>query len=231
MGDPQDFARRYYNEGIDEIFYSDAVASLYGRNNLTDIVRHTASEVFVPITVGGGIRSIDDVRKLLLAGADKIAINTEATKRPELLSEISERFGSQCLVLSIQAKRKPEGGWEAYRDLGREHTGLDVVEWAKVGQQRGAGEIMLTSVDQEGTQNGFDVELTHAVSQAVTLPVIASGGMGRLDHLEEIVKNGSADAVAMAHILHYGKYSIGEVREHALAAGLPVRKIMAHENE
>lgn len=231
LGDPQEFARRYYKEGIDEIIYIDAVASLYGRNNLVDIVSHTASETFIPITVGGGVRSIEDARALLLAGADKIAINTEATKNPDLISELAKQFGSQCVVLSIQAKRRKTGGWEAYRDLGREHTGLNAVEWAIEGQSRGAGEILLTSVDQEGTRGGFDIELTQLVSEAATIPVIASGGMGRLDHLDDVINNGKADAVAMAHILHYGKLSIGEVRQYALDAGYPVRKGSIAGNE
>lgn len=202
---------------------------MYGRNNLTDIVRYTASQVFVPITVGGGIKSAEDVHQLLLAGADKIAVNTEATKRPQLLSEISERFGSQCLVLSIQAKRQATGKWEVYRDLGREHTGRDVVEWVEEAQSLGAGEILLTSIDQEGTQNGFDIELIQAVSKITTIPLIASGGMGELHHLDEAFQNGGADAVAMAHVLHYGKYGVGEIRQHAIDAKLPVRKIQTDE--
>jgi cyclase len=231
MGDPQEFAQRYYAQGIDEIVYIDAVASLYGRNNLSEIVSYTASETFIPITVGGGIRSVDDARTLLLAGADKIAVNTEATKNPNLISKIAEQFGSQCIVLSIQAKRRTTGGWEAYRDLGREHTGLDVVEWAQEAQRLGAGEILLTSVDQEGTQKAFDVDLTLAVSEAVTIPVIASGGMGQLEHLGQIVQKGKADAVAIAHVLHYGKYSVGDIRNYALEAGLSVRKTETPAND
>lgn len=223
VGDPQRFARDYYAAGIDEILYMDAVASLYDRNTLTDVVRRTVEEVFIPITVGGGVRSLEDVRRLLLSGADKVAVNTAATKRPELIAEVAERFGSQCMVLSIEAKRRPGGGWEAYVDLGREHTGLDVVEWARRGEALGAGEILLTSVDREGACRGLDVELIGAVSGAVGIPLIASGGMGSVEHLVEAVAEGGADAVAMAHVLHFGKLALGDIRAAARHAGLAVR--------
>jgi cyclase len=190
IGDPQVYARRYYEEGADELLYMDIVASLYGRNSLTDIIRRAVQDVFVPMTVGGGIRSVDDVKALLRVGADKIAINTAAVKRPELLREVSQRFGSQCMVLSIEAKRVSEGRWEAYTDNGRERTGLDVVQWAMQAVELGAGEILLTSVDQEGTRKGFDLSLIQAVSTSVPVPVIASGGMGTVDHLVEAVKVG-----------------------------------------
>ncbi len=224
LGDPQEFARRYYHAGIDEIIYIDAVASLYGRNNLTEIVRHTASEVFIPITVGGGVRSVDNARELLRSGADKIAINSAATSRPKLISEMAEQFGSQCMVLSIQAKRCGDGKWEAYRDSGREHTGLDVIEWAIEAKSMGAGEILLTSVDQEGTKRGFDNELTRAVSKAVSIPVIASGGMGTTAHLKSAVTEGAADAIAMASVLHYNTDNVKSIREFALENDLPVRQ-------
>ncbi len=227
LGDPGSFARRYYREGIDEIIYIDAVASLYGRNSLTEVVRRTAEEVFIPITVGGGLRSVADVRAMLRAGADKVAINTEATKRPELIAEVARTFGSQCMVLSIQAKRLPGGGWEAYRDLGREHTGLDAVDWAVKGEGLGAGEILLTSVDQEGTRAGFDIELVRAISQAVGIPVIASGGMGSVDHLTAVVREGCADAAAMADALHHHRIELDVIRDAAAAAGIPVRKAPA----
>ena len=227
VGDPQEFAHRYYRESIDEILYMDAVASLYDRGMLTKIVERTAEDVFVPITVGGGLRSVDDVRTMLRAGADKVAINTAATHRPALITEVMETFGSQCMVLSIQAKRTPGGAWEVYRDGGREHTGLDVVEWAQTGEELGAGEILLTSVDREGTRRGFDVELVRAVSRAVGIPVIASGGMGRLEHLEAVAESGFASAVAMAHVLHYDKVSLNTLRGHARDAGLPLRAIPA----
>ncbi len=225
VGDPQAFARRYYADGIDEIIYMDIVASLYGRNNLTEIVEHTAKNVFIPITVGGGIRSVDDARALLRAGADKVAVNTAATKRPRVISELAERFGSQCVVLSIEAKRQANGSWEAYTDNGRERTGLEVVDWARRGAQLGAGEILLTSVDQEGTRKGFDVALTRRVSEAVTIPVIAGGGMGTVEHLIEVVSEGKADAVAMAHVLHFDVLPLSGIRRRAIADGLPVRSL------
>lgn len=225
VGDPQAFAQRYYREGVDEIVYMDAVASLYDREMLTKIVERTAEEVFVPITVGGGLRSVEDVRTMLRAGADKVAINTAATHRPEFITEVAEEFGSQCMVLSIEAKRRNDGGWEAYRDGGREHTGLDVVEWARRGQELGAGEILLTSVDHEGMCGGFDVELVRAVSDSVTTPVIASGGMGRPEDLLRVAVEGHANGVAMAHVLHYNKLSLPEIREWALAENLPVRVV------
>lgn len=224
IGDPAEFAKRYYEDGVDELLYMDIVASLYGRNNLAHIVRHTAQEIFVPLTVGGGIRSVDDVAELLRAGADKVAINTAAIQRPELITEVSRRFGSQCMVLSIEAKRVAEGRWEAYTDNGREHTGRDVVEWAVEGARRGAGEILLTSIDQEGTRKGFDVALTRAVSTAVSIPVIASGGMGSIEHLTEVIKDGCADAVAIADALHYGRLGFGAIRSGAAAAGISVRQ-------
>lgn len=225
VGDPRTFAQRYYQEGIDEIIYMDVVASLYGRNSLTDIVRHTTENVFIPITVGGGIRSIEDAFKLLRAGADKVAVNTAAIQSPELISQLADHFGSQCVVLSIAAKRQGKGQWEAYTDGGREHTDLSVVEWAKRGQDLGAGEILLTSVDQEGTQKGFDVELVHAISTSVSIPVIASGGLGTLDHFAEVVGDGHADGVAMAHVLHYEKISLAEIRNRAKTEGCIVRGI------
>jgi cyclase len=179
--------------------------------------------VFIPITVGGGIRSLNDVETALRSGADKVAINTAIVARPELISEVATRFGSQCMVLSIEAKRAANGGWEAYTDNGREHTGLDVVHWAKRAVDLGVGEILLTSVDKEGTRKGFDIELTRAVSDAVRVPVIASGGMGSLEHLVEVVREGNADAVAMADVLHYKRLSLPDIRRYARAAQIGVR--------
>jgi cyclase len=225
VGDPQEFARRYYEAGADELVYMDIVASLYGRNNLIEIVKRAAHDVFIPMTVGGGVRSVDDVKTLLRAGADKVAINTAAIRRPELITEVAHRFGSQCMVLSIEAKRSPARRWEAYTDNGREHTGLDAVEWARRGVALGAGEILLTSVDREGTGKGFDVDLVRAVSQQVNVPLIASGGMGTVHHLLEVVRSGGADAVAMAKVLHYGNLSFSQIREAALGAGLHVRRL------
>ena len=223
VGDPQAFARRYYEEGADELIYMDIVASLYGRNSLKDIISRTARDVFIPLTVGGGVRSVDDVRELLRAGADKVAVNTAAIRRPELITEISRAFGSQCMVLSIEAKRRAGGGWEAFTDNGREHTGLSAVEWARRGTELGAGEIMVTSVDQEGTRKGFDVDLVRAVAGAVTVPVIASGGMGTVDHLVDVCVRGGADAVAMADVLHYKRLELPEIRRQAREHGLNVR--------
>lgn len=223
MGDPQEFARRYYEAGADELVYIDIVASLYGRNNLTEIVKGAARDIFIPMTVGGGVRSVDDAKQLLRAGADKVAVNTAAVGRPELVTEISRRFGSQAMVLSIEAKRVREGAWEAYTDNGRERTGKDVVEWARRGYELGAGEILVTSVDQEGTRKGFDIDLVRAVAEAVPIPVIASGGMGSTDHLVRVIKDGKADAVAMADVLHYSRLSMQDIRAAALAAGIPVR--------
>jgi cyclase len=225
MGDPQAFASRYYEEGVDELIYMDVVASLYERNSLTDIVRRTAEHVFVPLTVGGGVRSIEDVKTLLRAGADKVAINTAATKRPALISEVAERFGSQCMVLSVEAKRIAASRWEVYTENGREKTGMDVVQWVDRAVELGAGEILLTSVDQEGTGNGFDCELVRAVATRVGVPVIASGGMGSITHLIEVVKEGKADAVAIANVLHYGRIPLAEIREVARSSGIPVRLV------
>jgi cyclase len=224
LGDPQAFAQGYYADGIDEIIYIDAVASLYERNTIIDLVRHTAEKVFVPITAGGGVRSVDDARTLLRAGADKVAVNTAAVHRPELITELAEQFGSQCVVLSIQAKNQGEH-WECYCDQGREHTGLDVIEWATRAHGLGAGEILLTSVDREGTRKGFDIPLTRKVSDALNVPIIASGGMGTLDHLLDVARNGNAHAVAMAHVLHYDVLALSNIRAFAQQAGLPVRAL------
>ena len=224
IGDPQEHAVRYYEQGADELVYMDAVATLYGRNSLGDILRRAVENVFVPITVGGGIRSIDDVRAMLRCGADKVAINTAAVARPDLIREASQRFGSQCVVLSIEAKQSATGGWEAYTDNGRERTGVDVVEWAERGVELGAGEILLTSVDREGTRRGFDVALVRAVSQAVPVPVIASGGLGTPEHLVEVIEDGRADAVAIADALHYRRYELGTLRQAAIDASIHVRR-------
>ena len=237
IGDPQEHARRYYEQGADELLYVDIVASLYGRNSLVDIVRHAAEDVFVPMTVAGGIRSVDDVQEILRAGADKVAINTAAVQRPELIGEVSRRYGSQCMVLSIEAKRAGSGydvgyedyggatRWEAYTDNGREHTGLEVVEWAQRACELGAGEILLTSVDREGTREGFDVELIRAVADAVPIPVIASGGYGQPEHLIAAAADGHADALAFADALHYERTELPDLRRHAMEADLDVRRV------
>ncbi len=224
MGDPQEFAVGYYRDGADELIYMDIVASLYGRNNLTDIVKRTVKNVFIPITVGGGIRSTDDVKHILRSGADKVAINTAAINNPDLIHQVSKRFGSQCMVLSIEAKQQSPGQWEAYTDNGRERTGRDVLDWVREGVELGAGEILLTSVDREGTRKGFDIELVKAVSDSVPVPVIASGGMGQSQDLIDVVQGGKADAVAMADVLHYRRMQIQDIRQAALDAHIHVRK-------
>ena len=223
MGSPNEYARLYYQQGADELIYMDCVASLYGRNSLRDIVESAAQDVFVPMTVGGGIRSVDDATALLRSGADKVAVNTAAVANPELISDIAQRFGSQCMVLSIEAKQIGAARWEVYTDNGRERTGLDVIEWVRRGVALGAGEILLTSVDREGTRRGFDVALVRAVTAEVSVPVIASGGMGTPQDLVDVVLQGEADAVAMADILHYRRAAIGDIRAVAQAAGLHVR--------
>jgi cyclase len=223
IGAPNEFAQRYYQQGADELIYMDCVASLYGRNSLRHIVESAAQDVFVPMTVGGGIRSVDDATDLLRSGADKVAVNTAAVSNPELISDIARRFGSQCMVLSIEAKQIAPDRWEVYTDNGRERTGLDVIEWVKRGVALGAGEILLTSVDREGTRRGFDVPLVRAVTEQVSVPVIASGGMGTPQDLVDVVLQAEADAVAMADILHYRRADMGEIRRAARAAGLQVR--------
>ncbi|MDB9400334.1 imidazole glycerol phosphate synthase cyclase subunit [Microcystis aeruginosa CS-567/02-A1] len=223
IGSPSEYAQRYYRQGADEFIYMDCVASLYGRNNLSHIIESAAQNIFVPITVGGGIRSVDDATHLLRCGADKVAVNTAVVSNPNLITEIARRFGSQCMVLSIEAKQIAHERWEVYTDNGRERTGLDVIAWVKKGVSLGAGEILLTSVDREGTRKGFDVALVKAVTQEVTVPVIASGGMGTPQHLIEVVQQGQADAVAMADILHYQRSTIGKIRQVAELSGIEVR--------
>ena len=224
IGLPNEHALRYYQQGIDELIYMDCVASLYGRNHLGDIVKAATKDIFVPITVGGGIRSIDDATDILRAGADKVAVNTAAVGNPQLITDIARRFGNQCMVLSIEAKQLSADSWEVYTDNGRERTGLDVLEWVKRGVDLGAGEILLTSVDREGTRKGFDDALVKIVTAEVNVPVIASGGMGKPEDLLSVVTKGGADAVAMADILHYQRISISEIRLLAQNAGLGVRK-------
>ena len=204
LGKPEQFARLYYESGADELMYLDAVASLYGRNSLLEIVRRTADEIFIPLCVGGGLRSVDDIRTVLRAGADKVSINTAAVRRPELVREASHTFGSSTIVVSIEAIRRPDGTYEAYTDYGRERSGLDAIEWAKRAVELGAGELVVTSIDREGTGRGYDMSLTRTIADAVPVPVIASGGAGRVEHVAEVVEDAHADAVSMASVLHYG---------------------------
>ena len=223
VGDPQIHAAKYYQDGADEIIYMDTVASLYGRNNLVDVVSRATEHVFVPITVGGGIRSVEDARTLLRAGADKVAINTAAIKEPKLISQLSDVWGSSTIVLSIEAKKTGDNKWEAYTDNGRERTGLDVAQWAETGAKLGAGEIFVTSVDQEGTRKGFDCELVAEITKRVEIPVIASGGFGSLDHLSQLVKTAKPTGVAIADSLHYNRYSFEQIRSFCLANGISTR--------
>lgn len=224
LGDPQVFADRYYAQGVDELLYIDIVASLYGRSKLTEIVRRAARDVFVPMTVGGGVRNVDDVKDLLRAGADKVAINTAAVERPDLIHEVSQRFGSQCMVLSIEAKQQAPGRWEVYTDCGRERSGVDVVDWAQRGIELGAGELLVTSIDQEGTRKGYDVGLIAAVTAVSEVPVIASGGYGAPAHLKQVVDAG-ADAVAVADALHYDRTTLPQLRQAMRDMDIPVRKV------
>lgn len=203
LGRPEEFARAYFEAGADELMYMDIVASLYNRNSLHDIIERTAKEIFIPLTVGGGLRSVEDIRAVLRAGADKVALNTAAIKNPGIIKEASKIFGSSTIVISIEAKKVDNGSYEAYIDNGRERTGRDVFAWAQEVVERGAGEIVLTSVDQEGTGLGFDLELVSRVAEAVPVPVIASGGAGSLEHIRAVLADGHADAVAIGSMLHY----------------------------
>lgn len=223
IGSPNEHALRYYQQGADELIYMDSVASLYGRNSLSDIVKNAAQNVFIPMTVGGGIRTVDDASELLRCGADKVAINTAAVSNPQLINDVARRFGSQCMVLSIEAKNVGNKKWEVFTDNGRERTGLDVVEWIKKGVDLGSGEILLTSIDHEGTRKGFDTELVYAVTQAVTVPVIASGGMGKAEDIIKVINTCGADAIAMADILHYNHATIADIRKYAQSVGINVR--------
>jgi len=222
-GDPVEIARKYSDEGADEICFLDITASHEERKTMIDVVERTAAEVFVPLTVGGGVRTIEDVRQMLLAGADKVSINTAAVNDPDFVKRASERFGSQCIVVAIDARRVSEGKWEVYTHGGRNPTGIDALEWAKKMEEYGAGEILLTSMDKDGTKSGYDIPLTRAVSRAVSVPVIASGGAGSLDHLSEGVSDGEADAVLVASIFHYGEHTIRDAKEFMRSKGISVR--------
>ncbi len=223
-GDPVEIAKKYSIDGADEITFLDITASHENRNTMIDVVKRTASEVFVPLTVGGGVRVLEDVRNLLLAGADKVAINTAAVKNPEFVKDAAEKFGSQCIVVAIDARSDGSGGWEVYTHGGREPAGIDAVEWAGKMESLGAGEILLTSMDKDGTKDGYDLELTRTVSRRVNIPVIASGGAGNIEHLFEGIKDGEADAVLVASIFHYGEYTIEETKEYLIDKGITIRK-------
>jgi cyclase len=203
LGKPEQFARHYYETGADELIYIDVVASLYGRNSILEMIKKTSQEIFIPLTVGGGIRTLGDIQNALRAGADKVALNTAAIRDPSLLREASKKFGSSTIVVSIAAKKKEAGVYEAFTDNGREKTGINVIDWAKRAEELGAGEIYLMSIDRDGTGLGYDVELVKSVARAVSIPVIAAGGAGKLDHISEVIDKGFADAISMASILHY----------------------------
>jgi imidazole glycerol-phosphate synthase subunit HisF len=222
VGKPGELAEKYYLQNADELIYIDTVASLYGRDNLLEIVHKASDKIFIPFTVGGGIRSLEDIKEFLKAGADKVAINTAATKNPSLIKEASRKFGSQCIVISIEAKKKSEGKWEVYIENGRQMTGLDVMEWAKKVEKLGAGEILLTSIDKEGVKNGFELELVKAVTEAVSIPVIASGGAGKIEDVHSCMQY--TDSVALASILHYDLATVKEIKNHLEDNGVPTRK-------
>ncbi len=222
-GDPVEQARIYDKAGADELTFLDITASHENRDTIYDVVRHTAEEVFMPLTVGGGVRTVEDIRKLLLAGADKVSINTAAVNNPDFVREAAERFGNQCIVVAVDAKATGPGKWEVFTHGGRNPTGLDAIEWAKKMEANGAGEILLTSMDRDGTKVGFDLGLTRAVSDALRIPVIASGGVGTLDHLVDGVIEGHASAVLAASIFHFGEYSIAEAKHRMADAGIPIR--------
>lgn len=223
-GDPVELAKFYSAQGADEIVFLDITATYEKRGTIIDVVRRTAEQVFVPLTVGGGIRTADDFKDLLRAGADKISVNSAAVKNPQLIADAAKKFGSQCVVVAIDARRREDGGFEVYVAGGRKPTGLDAIEWAKQVETLGAGEILLTSMDKDGTKSGFDLELTRLVSEAVGIPVIASGGCGSLPHFAEVFEKTGADAALAASLFHYGELTVPQVKEYVGAQGIPVRK-------
>jgi imidazole glycerol-phosphate synthase subunit HisF len=222
-GDPVELAGRYELDGADELVFLDITASAEKRETMVQLARRTADQVFIPFTIGGGIRSVDDAQAVLDAGADKVSVNSAAVQRPDLIGEMAEVFGAQCVVLAIDARRVRGGGYQVYVNGGRTPTGRDAIDWAREGVGRGAGEILLTSMDRDGTEDGYDLELTRRVANAVDVPVIASGGAGTLDHLVEAIAAGGADAVLAASIFHYGTYSIQQAKDRLREAGIPVR--------
>ncbi len=226
-GDPVDCAVEYNNQGADELVFLDITASSDERKTMVEVVRETAERCFMPVTVGGGIRTVEDMREMLMAGADKVGVNSAAVAHPELVSAGADAFGRQCIVVAIDAKRKADGsGWEVYTHGGRKPTGIDAVAWAADMDRRGAGEILLTSMDADGTKDGYDIELTAAVSEAVGIPVIASGGAGNLDHLVDVLKRGKADAVLAASIFHFGEYTVAQAKDYLAEHGIPVRPLV-----
>jgi cyclase len=224
-GDPIEIARRYDEQGADEITFLDITATSDGRGLILDIIEAVASQVFIPLTVGGGVRAVDDVRRLLNAGADKVGINSSAISNPQLVFDASQKYGSQCIVVAIDAKKASDGRWEVFTHGGRKATGLDAIEWAKKMESLGAGEILLTSMDRDGTKSGFDLDLTRSVSDAISIPVIASGGVGGLQDLADGVKLGRADAVLAASIFHYGQHTVQEAKRFMTDQGIPMRLV------
>jgi len=222
-GDPVEIAKKYSDEGADEVCFLDITASNEERKTMIDVVERTAGQVFVPLTVGGGVRTLDDVRQILLAGADKVSINTAAVKNPDFVKEAADKFGSQCIVVAIDARSVGDSKWEVFTHGGRNPTGIDAVQWAQKMEDYGAGEILLTSMDKDGTKSGYDLPLTKTISRNLRIPIIASGGAGNLEHLSDGVKLGEADAVLVASIFHYGEYTIKEAKEFLSANGIPVR--------
>lgn len=224
IGPPNEYALDYYFQGADELIYMDTVASLYGRNHLSDLVQQAARNIFIPLTVGGGIRSLSDVESVLRSGADKVAINTAVVRNPQLITDIARHFGSQCAVLSIEAKCTGAETWEVYIENGREPTGINVVDWVKQAELMGAGEVLLTSIDQEGTGKGFDIGLMRAVTNVVSIPVIGGGGMGRPEDLIDAFSLGGVDAISVANVLHYKRYKFSDMRQVAKLAGIKLRE-------
>jgi imidazole glycerol-phosphate synthase subunit HisF len=227
-GDPVELASRYEQEGADELVFLDITASSEKRDTMVQLARRTADEVFIPFTIGGGIRSVEDAQAVLDAGADKVSVNSAAVQRPELVGEMAEVFGAQCVVLAVDARRVAGGNYEVFVNGGRTPTGHDAVDWVREAVERGAGEILLTSMDRDGTEDGYELELTRRVADAVDVPVIASGGAGTLDHLVEAIQVGGADAVLAASIFHYGTYSVHEAKAKLQDAGIPVRQTIDH---
>jgi imidazole glycerol-phosphate synthase subunit HisF len=223
-GDPVELADRYNRDGADELVFLDITASSDARATMADVVARTARKVFIPLAVGGGIRSIADARLILMSGADKVSVNTAAVRRPELITELSEEFGAQAVVLAIDARRRTQGQWNVFTRGGRDDEGLDVIEWASRGEALGAGEILLTSMDTDGVQTGFDCELTRAVSRATHIPVIASGGAGKPDDFSRVLTDGEADAALAASVFHFGTYTVNQLKEHLDKQGIPVRR-------
>ncbi len=223
IGSPAEFAARYFDEGVDELYYQDIVASLYGRNSILDLVCEAAEQVFVPLTVGGGLRTVDDIRDALRAGADKVCLNTAAVRRPELIGEAGQIFGRQCVVVAVEAIRQPDGRWKAFTDHGREHTGWDARDWALRAVELGAGEVLLTSVDREGTRKGFDLDLIRAIAPDIGVPLVVHGGAGSVEDVVEVARLG-VDGVALASVLHYGTLQIAALKEGLAGAGIEVRK-------